>query len=293
MSKQIDTEQVKSLLLQEESSILEFKRQQYLIDDKDETVKKGQRDELIKDILSLANGNSITAGDTAYLIIGAENTKNNDGIREIQNVEHILNTRRILDIINPSCSPKLEELDAYAVELEGKQLNLIVINPSPHLYETTRKLNPTTAKDPFTEYTVFVRHNESIRVASGRERDAIAKLKKVRFNEANNPSPEPFGAVVGATIGGLSFGAAAEKILGKKEGARTAGTIAGALFGGSIGFMFGNTFKNMVEIRRGWNRSTPEQNFIAVVISGFTMLISITVMRYFSRKNKRNALAKE
>lgn len=289
----MDIEQLKSLLLQEENSTLEFKSQQYLIDDEDDKVKKRQRDELIKDILSLANGNSITAGDRAYLIIGAENKKNKDGIRETYNIDHILNTRRILDIVNPACSPKLEELDAYAVELEGKQLNVVVINSSPHLYETTRKLSPSTAKDSFTEYVVFVRHNESIRVASGKERDAIAKLKSLRFNEMSNPPAEPFGAIVGASIGAALLGTSAEKILGEKPGARAGGTVAGALFGGSIGYMFGNTFKSMVEIKRNWHRSTPERNFIAMVISGFTMLTSFVVLRYFSRKNKQKTLLKK
>jgi len=277
--------ELKKLLDQDENATLEFKREPYWIDHKDDKAKSRQRDELIKDILALANGNSIVAGDIAYLIIGADNNKGNDGSRAIYDIgEDILTTRRILDIVNPACTPKLEDLDSEIIELDGKHLNVITINPSPHLFETTRKLVPSTAKGSFSEYVVFVRHNESIHVASGKERDAIAKLKKIRFDAIRNPPPESFGAIVGATIGALTLSAAAEKILGKREGARAAGTVAGGIFGGATGFMMGNTFKSVNEIRSNWKKLTPEGSFVAFVISSFFLLISLTILRFSKKK---------
>lgn len=68
----MDAEIVKFLLTQPESAILEFKRRPYNLDSDNAETKKRQRDELIKDILSLANGSPTTVGDKAYLIIGAD-----------------------------------------------------------------------------------------------------------------------------------------------------------------------------------------------------------------------------
>ena len=286
----MEAQQLRKLLGQDESATLEFKSEPYRIDHKDDKTKARQRDELIKDILALANGNSIIAGDTAYLIIGADDKKVDGGIRPIHDIgENILTARRILDIVNPACTPKLEDLDSEIVELDNKRLNVITINPNPHLFETTRRLEPSTTKGAFSEYVVFVRHNESIHVASGKERDAIAKLKRVRFNEARNPPPEPFGAIVGGTIGALTLRAAAEKIIGKKEGARAAGTIAGILFGGSTGFMMGYTYRNIYENRITWNRSTPKQQFFAFLISSIIMSASLFILRFFKRTRNQRA----
>lgn len=285
----MDNEQLKSLLIQEESATLEFKREPYWIDHKDSKVKSKQRDELTKDILALANGNSIVAGERAFLVIGADNKKDKDGFRPIFDIgSNVLTTRRILDIVNNACSPKLEDLEAEIIELDGKQLNVITINPSPHLYETTRRLEPSTAKGAFTEYVVFVRHNESVRVASGKERDAIAKLKRLRFDETRNPHPAPFGAIIGAIIGAMTLAAATEKVLDKKEGARTAGAVAGALFGGSIGFMMGNMYRDINEIRSDWYKTTPIGRYITLLFGSVYSVIVWFVFRFFSKKKKPN-----
>ena len=59
---------VLTLLAREEGSTLEFKRKPYAIYVEDAREKERQRGEMIKDLLALANGNAITAGDTVYLI---------------------------------------------------------------------------------------------------------------------------------------------------------------------------------------------------------------------------------
>lgn len=280
-------EQLRFLLTQEESATIDFKRKPYLIDHRDNKIKSRQRDELIKDVLALANGNSIVAGDKAFLIIGADDKRDENGARLLYDVgENSLTTQRILDIINPACSPKLEDLDTDLIEIDGKLLNVITIHPSPHLYETTRKLEPSTAKGTFTEYAVFVRHNESIHVASGKERDAIAKLKNLRFSEIKNPPAAPFGAVVGATIGAISLGAVAEKILDKKEGAQAAGIVGGALFGGSVGFAMGGSFRDLNEIRSSWQRIGPKQRIsVALFMSAYGAILW-AMYRWLTKKKK-------
>lgn len=45
----------------------------------DGNIKKRQRHELIKDILALVNGNANVAGETVYLIIGADDDLDQHG----------------------------------------------------------------------------------------------------------------------------------------------------------------------------------------------------------------------
>ena len=67
----MDQQHLAQLLLKPEGPSLEFKREFYKNYSEKGEAGKRQRGEFIKDILSLANGDASTAGDTAYLIFGA------------------------------------------------------------------------------------------------------------------------------------------------------------------------------------------------------------------------------
>jgi len=56
------------LLLQKESATLEFKRQIYDLDSSSLEGRKRSKNEMVKDILSLANNNVSSAGEMAYLL---------------------------------------------------------------------------------------------------------------------------------------------------------------------------------------------------------------------------------
>jgi predicted HTH transcriptional regulator len=66
----MDGEQLEQLIRQPEGLKLEFKQRFYEIDSSDRDIRKQQRGELCKDILSLANGNVNVAHLTGYLVIG-------------------------------------------------------------------------------------------------------------------------------------------------------------------------------------------------------------------------------
>lgn len=284
----MDSEHLRALLQRDEDTLLEFKEEPYWIDHEDKSTKSRQRDELIKDILALANGNSIDAGETAYLIIGAGNKRNSDGYRDLYDVrDNFLSERRILDIVNNACAPALEDVLSELIEIDGKWLTAITIKPSPHLYETTRKLEPSTTRGSFTEYVVFVRHNESVKVASSKERDAITKVKRLRFNELRNPPAIPFGLAVGATIGGLSVAAFGEKITGRKEG-KIVGGVVGALFGGGLGGLMGNAFKDVIEIRANWHKIPNERRLPAIIVSAVGGIGIAYLLLNLGKKTDRN-----
>lgn len=252
--------EVVSLLFRNESPTLEFKRELYKLDDIDKEIKKTQRDEFIKDILALANGNSVVAGDKAFLIIGASNEKNEDGSRTLFDVgQNRLTAQRILDLVNPACEPAIEDIYCDDVNIEGKNLLVITIPPTPYLHETTRRLEVPKSQNSkslttkvYSERTVFVRHKEGIEIASGKERDAIARIKRFRFDESKNPPAVPFGAVVGGLIGGAFAYGIAKKPDSFTKHPKEAG-IAAALVGSWLGASFGSLYRNIYEFRSMWN----------------------------------------
>ena len=172
---------IKKLLSREEGANLEFKRQWYDLENSNSQIAKANKGEMIKDILSLANGNTNVAGEESYLVIGASDDKEDDGERELFEVVSLkpITRQRILDIVNPYCEPSIEDIFCEDIVVDGKKLLVITLLPSPHVHETTQKLK--TKKITYDEYTVFVRHAEGVRTASTKERIALQGLKKLQF----------------------------------------------------------------------------------------------------------------
>lgn len=269
----MDTKTLLELLRKKESSTLEFKQELYLLNDKNPETKKRQKNELIKDVLALANGNSITAGDKAYLIIGADNDFNSNGERNLYDVgEHSITSKQILDIVNNACEPALEDIICEQHRVHDKRILLIIVPPTPHLHETIFRLE--TPSTTYSEHTAFVRHNEGVAIASQRERDSIIQLKRFRFSESSNPPADIFGAIIGGSMGGLmayTVSSNYEKITHydsvtkKNKSLGFVGLITGGIVGGSIG----SSYKNFYQIRSGWNRVPPAMRLplISITIS--------------------------
>jgi hypothetical protein len=249
----MDTDKLVYLLLRDERGTLEFKREWYKIDSSDKVTTKRERGELIKDILSLANGNAIVAGEEAYLIVGASDKLNTKGGRDLFDVGDVqITAKRILDIVNRLCDPPLEEIYCETVSLGEKRLLVVAIPPTPHLYETTDKLE--TPKRDYDKHTVFVRHSEGIDTASAKEREKILKLKQITFSERRAAPPLPFGAAVGALVGSaVASSLAGEKLVASKQN-WLASSIVGMSVGGFIGGCSGYVYQSYYEIRSDWFR---------------------------------------
>lgn len=270
----MNREDLQLLLGQEESATLEFKRELYKIEDPNGKIKRRQRDELIKDILSLANGNASAAGKIAYLIIGADDKLNADGSRNLYDVgEWTPSKQAILAIVNSACDPPVE-IECETIELERKRIFVITVPPSPHLHETTRVLE--TPSRPFTEHVVLTRCDENIRVASARERESILKLKQMHFAEARKAPPVLLGAGVGAVVGGMIIASQMKKTTGSNIGG-IVGFVVGAFFSGLLGAALGKTYRDCIEIRSDWRRlSIPRR--IAFVIVVIVVIVSVWVI---------------
>lgn len=274
---------VYSLLLKEEGPTLDFKRKPYLIYAEDKLVKDKQRGELIKDILALANGNAIVAGETAYLVIGASDKKDESGQRALFDVgNHRLTARYVLDIVNPACEPALEDLFCDEVEIDGQRLLIITINPTPYLHETTRRLETSDAF--YNEHTVFVRHNEGTGIASAKERETILQIKRFRFGERRNPPGIPFGVLLGGVVGGIMGYSTAKHRPDNNQNSNESYGIAGTIFGVTLGWTSASIYRNYYEIRSNWHRVPPKWRIPSVTgIIGMSIIL-VRALSYILRR---------
>jgi|GEM_PF-1232850 len=168
---------IEELLKQPEGLKFDFKVILHIAECTDKPKQDGFRSEFIRDILALVNGNIGTAGQTAYLIVGAADKLDSDGKRKLQDSSHIrLTSKEILQKINSCCHPPIPDVQAEFVDVSGKQLFIISIPPTPYLHETTQDLKLPNGKI-YPRNSIFVRHGEEIDYASIAEIDSI-RLEK-------------------------------------------------------------------------------------------------------------------
>ncbi len=165
----------------------------------DGKVSEYQRDELIKDILGLANGNGQIVRQTKYLIIGADDKQfDEQGMRVLYNVDYPVPPQSdVIKWVNSACSPAIVGVQCGTQIINGASLFVIAIPPTFDIHETTRELN---ASGHFNKYTVFMRQDEHTVPASVRDGVAIEKLKHMYRHEVANPSAVWLGAIIGAII---------------------------------------------------------------------------------------------
>lgn len=278
---QTTKEKLPFLLKQKEGTSLEFKREVYKLDIGGEGEKR-QKGELVKDILSLVNGNVLSVGETAYLVIGASNEFNPDGKRDLFDVDSDGYTdSRIIDIVNEYIEPKLVDISVESILYEGKKLLVITIPATPHLYETIKVLD--TKDRSYSEYTAFIRRNEQTKVASTREREAIRKLKELYFAEARNPSPIPFGGLIGSLIGMLLLAQYGKNQFGTIAG-QIGGGVAGLFSGAILGAELGAIYKNLKEAVLIWRKTSVKLRILAIAILAIVFVIIFLSVRYFFMK---------
>ena len=224
-----------------------------------------QRDELLKDILGLANGNSNIVRKTKYLIIGVDNKKFDDnGMRVLHHVDYKVPKQSDLMIwLNSACSPSIVGVESEIVSFQGVDLFVITIPPTFDLHETERELITPNAK--FTQYTVFRRQDEHTVPASVREGVTIQQLKQLHRQEISNPPAGWIGAIAGGIVA-LFIGNA--KITASQTDIEAAGWIIQVLFaalGVFFGWMTGFVAKQWNETRYDWRYMRFWQRVIFVV----------------------------
>ena len=165
----------------------------------DGKVNEKQRDELIKDILGMADGNTHIIRKTKYLIVGVANDEFDE--KEMR-ILHALNCTvpTLGDInkwVNNACDYAVTGIEGETILVNGVNLFVITIPSTFDVHEITRELN---ASSHFNKHTVFMRQDENTVPASFQEEVSIQQLKQLYRHEIANPSAVSSGVVIGGII---------------------------------------------------------------------------------------------
>lgn len=260
---------------EEETDWFDFKRKLRLYGVNGKFNEQG-RDELIKDILGFANGNSRIVKKTKYIIIGADNKKSEtDGVRKLYDVDYKIPTRSdITTWVNSASAPSIVGIDCHFVSINGFSIYVIEIPPTFELHETTRKLK---AKGHFSKYTVFMRQDEHTVPASVKDGVTLQELKQLYRQEISNPPAGIFGAILGAFIAVMFWnsGYRAMKITNRTI-ELLAGALLPALIGGLLGAEAGWVIREWNSLRYDWPYYSRKKK-VKIVLVG-TISISITLL---------------
>lgn len=174
----VDEKLLKRLLSLDESGWLDFKREMYKVADRKAKDYDWQKNEMVRDILSLVNGNTHAAGKPAYLVIGAADELNRDKSRSLFDVGDFIPARKqVMSWVNAYAEPVVEELYTDHVPYQGKRLLVIEIPPSRHVHRIKRPLQ-TGYNTTYHENTIFMRAGDSIITAGLEQVDTLRRAKK-------------------------------------------------------------------------------------------------------------------
>ncbi len=272
----MDDKLIGSLLSRrKEEDWLEFKQELklYKADDK---VAPEARDEFLKDIIGLANGNSHIVRKTKYLIVGAGDSEFDlHGCRLLRSMDYRRPAQgEIVQWLSQACSPGIPGLECDAVSFHDSQLFIITIPPTFELHETTR---PLKGSGKFNEHTVFIRQDEHTMIASTQERETLKHLKRLYSREIANPPAIWIGAVAGAIstfiISGAFIRAPQAALSIPPVLAQILFTGLGIFFGGGTGYFATQWNEN----RYAWRYMTNRQRLL-LVLAAVTVLIVLYVL---------------
>lgn len=194
----MDSETLRQKLSQPESAKLDFKIKLHKIFEPKpaeqsevkqwEASRNQQWAELVKDILALANGNSGTANDIGFLIIGAADNLNSDDSRNLCDVgEPVPTEKQILEKVTSYCRPPSLKIQCQKIVLDEKNLFVVSISPSRHLHILTKALKTPT--ETYSAQAVLLRRHDGAATytASVEEQEAIRQEKQLLW-ASNHPT---------------------------------------------------------------------------------------------------------
>jgi predicted HTH transcriptional regulator len=127
--------------------------------------------ELIKDIVSIANGNPQTIGEVGYLVFGVSDDKQK--INDITDEKLKIPTQyadlaalkgKILEALNNAVTPAFLGLELEFIQADEKRILVITIPPHPHLLSLSKDLQLKKRTDK--KGTTYYRIGEVIHSAS-------------------------------------------------------------------------------------------------------------------------------
>jgi len=247
----VDEKYINSLLRNKvENDRIEFKNRWNIFDSRGKVVDI-ERNEMIKDILGLANGNGTNIKDNKYLIIGVENDRfDENGMRVIHNVDYkVPSQSEITKWVNDASNPSVVGIKSEYVSIEGKKIFVVTIPPTFDLHELTRDLS---AKGKFKRFTVFMRQDEHTVPASVRDGVTIQELKHLYRREIINPTAILSCSIVGAISSMMFYFAGNNAKLIISDNNKTFVSLFIGLIGGLLGAEAGWIFREWNSLRFTW-----------------------------------------
>ncbi len=184
------SQELKEIIAQGETAKVDFKRQWYWNDNMPNHIKETHKNELVKDLIALSNGDVYSTDKTAYLIIGID-----DNTKEIYNFDKstILPLdklkQQLLTLLNNYAQPEFLALDIELVD----DVLVISIPPRGSLISLSKDLklknNNTDRKG-----TTYYRVGEDIRVASS---EVVGEFEKAFGSDKQSVSITIHGDVKG------------------------------------------------------------------------------------------------
>ena len=238
-----------------------------------------QRDELVKDILGLANGNSHIIRKTKYLIIGADDKKFDiNGIRVLYDVDYkVTSQSELAKWLSSACAPAVVGFQCELVRYKNINLFVITIPPTFDLHETTRELKASGGH--FNKYTVFMRQDEHTVPASVRDGITIQRLKHLYRQEIANPSSVWLGILVGGIVAFLIGGAKIESTQANLPSSsillQIIFVVLGIFFGGAIGWFI----LRMNETRYDWRYMSVKQRIALLVLALILLIVFFAIWK--------------
>lgn len=170
----LDVYSVKQLVTQDESPILEYKKQWYWDDETPKTEMSDKWGEFIKDIISLSNGYLDFVGKTRYLIIGyceSDLLFHNVDIEKIKKLRNLKTFKNeLITKLEKYTSPTFLNFDVNLVSVDNKAILIFKI-PSPY-YMTELKAELKTKTRVLDAGLVLVRKgqkSDEVRSAAPKE----------------------------------------------------------------------------------------------------------------------------
>lgn len=181
-------EEITLLLEKEESPTLEFKRQWYW---NDSTLPDDMADkwgELIKDLISLANGYINKAGEYRYLIFGFSETEKKTYNLDVSNIKQLKNLTRfkkdLLQKLEKVTKPSFIDINIKMLTVEEDNLLVFEIPCPTQLVELKNELKTKTRY--LDQGAILVRRgqkSDEVRTASPDEIE-ILKLELLKYSES-------------------------------------------------------------------------------------------------------------
>jgi len=267
------------LTMTHETDCVEFKRELNLFVN-EKRIDKSKRDEFIKDILGLTNGNCYNIRFTKYLIIGVDNNKEDIKERFIHPIDYKLPSQsEISTWLKGACTPIITGIEIKEFKYQNKKLFVISIPPSFDLHETTREL--ITSKATFQKYTVFMRQDEHTTPASVSDGITIQQRKHLFRQEVKNlPTPMIgilIGGIVAFIIGKTNIEFVLKSMNVQKNFLLGLLTILGIFFGYSISWIS----QQFLMASYDWRYFSSKQKIYSIMLSVLMILCIVLVFMFF------------